>query len=539
MSLIDKIIYTLSPGQRKLRETADEIYEIAFRNRYFLNPQDIGNRVSSEQAEQLSEADSRYADFYRRLYNGDVLLQYGADSQHKAELDFMRENSVKVSRQLYRTDVNWQQMIRIWTNFGFGERIELTPRDEVAADVWEEFLTADRNRALLKPRNMHKLSDQLLVDGELFLVFFVSTLDGTVTLRKFDPLNVTRIITDPDDTDLPLLYERNWTSRIDGAQVRYYQDYLTTDDEIKSARSRDKNIPREIAGDANTRVYVMHVPHQTLDQRGWPLLFASEPWLRAYRDFLQDRAAIAKVVASRVDKIKYKGGQRALEALQATLQSSLMTGSSYSERNPSPIAGSIYLENQQSDRQAMPLSTAASDAQIDGSSLLSQVGLGAGIFPHWMGRGESYRLATAEAMEVPVMRQFSRYQAFWADVERDMARFVLSVKEEYGGVSFSTKDMDVSTDIMLDIGIREKSRALNNYYERGLLPKDVAMRIAMQSLGVKEISEILKREQESGTFDAPEESEDAPELDEPNQEDRVDSPAGGSVPGDSNDSRSV
>ena len=73
-------------------------------------------------------------------------------------------------------------------DYGFGLNVGIVPKDETAREPWGEFWTANRNRAILNIRNQYKLSDRLLTDGELFLLFFVARDGGLATIRTIPPL---------------------------------------------------------------------------------------------------------------------------------------------------------------------------------------------------------------------------------------------------------------------------------------------------------------------------------------------------------------
>lgn len=189
---------------------------------------------------------------------------------------------------------------------------------------------------------------------------------------------------------------------------------------------------------------------------------AGASWSRAYRNFLQDRAAVARSVAMYVDKLKVQGSSRAVDQIAARLQSSLVSGTGAHDSNPPPVAGSSWVQNQSIDRERMPLNTGAGDAEKDGAPLLAQAGLAGRVFPHYLGRGEAFRLATATAMEVPVLKAFSRYQHFWASVWEDMAEIVLGKFQQYSGVTFETTAVDVSTQSIVQTDIKEVSSMLDS-----------------------------------------------------------------------------
>jgi len=159
----------------------------------------------------------------------------------------------------------------------------------------------------------------------------------------------------------------------------------------------------------------------------------------------------------------------------------------------------------------MPLNTGGGDAKSDGDALLLMAGIGGGVYPHWMGAGDAYRLATAQSMEQPLKRQFSMYQKFWSAQFRDMVRIVLWSSETYSGNAemFTTYDASVSTDRLIEADLEQTSSSIAVMYRdvimpmltQGLIPPDVmvqinqaVLRIMLQALGVDDADGITSDE---------------------------------------------
>lgn len=468
----------LAPEYSELKHASSALWSAFERRPYWIT------------AEDLQELDQRTVDLFLRHRNDKELTLFGVDDPDETD----RLAAVKDSRKLYRWDVISKRLIGLWTDYGFGQAVEIVPDMATAKRIWEEFEDAPRNRPILGERNLHKLSDILLVDGEIFLVFFTSTLDGEVTVRKILTDEITDIITDPDDVDVPLYYVRKYTPKGQAMpKVIYYKDWLASDEQLARVKIADGAVSADTLS-AHTDVVIQHLAHDTLKNRGWPLLTASAPWSRAYRDFLQNRAAVSRAVAMYVDKLVARTGSRGIESIKSMLQSALNNPNADYETNPPAPAGSAWLENEALSRQRMPLTTGAGDAQIDGGALLAQAAIGAGVFSHYAGRGETFRLATATAMEGPLLRQWQRYQGYWADAWRDMVVLVLTMQEQYNSRKFSKKTAQVSSDALVQVDSRLLALALSLGVKDAFLPRDIAMLLFLQALGVKNVSEIIERE---------------------------------------------
>jgi hypothetical protein len=141
------------------------------------------------------------------------------------------------------------------------------------------------------------------------------------------------------------------------------------------------------------------------------------------------------------------------------------------------------------------MATGASDAKTDGAMLFNMVGIGAGLFPHWLGMGEAFRLATATAMETPTLRNFERYQRFWQSIWQDMYDHVLSMGERYGNKSFADRTVDISLDPLLQQDLAAIAEAVVQFNTAGVpMPAKETARIAWQAIGFEDIEDLLAKE---------------------------------------------
>ena len=254
--------------KRKLQEAYSLIYDAYLEGPYQLPPEML--------IQQLQEMDSAvlYDMVQNLLYDKIGSFSYGKDTEAE------RVRAVDESRRAFRVDVLTQWIIWLWTNFGFGEQIQVLPEDAGAAAWWDEFWTADRNAPVLAADELQKLSETVLKDGETFLTYFFA-LDGLATLRTIDTKEIVEIITHPEDAAVPLWYKRMW---IEGSVTKtmYYPDwraFVNSSVEKKSgARILNTDLLPKDALNANsmqalTNVCIQHVAHNRKEGiRGWPLM---------------------------------------------------------------------------------------------------------------------------------------------------------------------------------------------------------------------------------------------------------------------------
>lgn len=455
----------------------------------------------------LSELDSQLVDL--------IVRQRGYDPIHGLPgalggfrlTDADRRYALEYSRYMCHYDVMVARAVRMWTDFGFGQRVQVAPRDPSAKAIWNEFWNSPVNAYLLGQAELHELSNNQVRDGEQFFVFWVSTLDGFCTLRKIAPEYVTRIVHDKDDDVVPVWYVR---SAADGDI--YYPDWRADADTLArnpvpaGAKSVDDLRPE-------TRAVVLHLASNKVNGRGWPLLWQALEWARAYKDFLGDRATVARAVAMYVDKLKVKGGSRAVNDVISRLESTLArTDSAWLDRNPPAAAGSDWVENESISRERMPLSTGAGDAQIDGMTLVGQFGTGAGMPLHFLNRPDAMQnRGVARESAPPWYEQMQRYQTFWGESFSDMVEIVLTMHERYGQQprQFVTYDADVTLDALHDADIDSIVSVvdtLNTCVTAGTVKTSKAikaiealLKLALNVLGVRDVATVLKDDESDVT----------------------------------------
>ncbi len=355
--------------------------------------------LTGEQDMKAEELDSRALANLRRRSQWIPITGGQADDQDEA---LRRDEIVPISRRMQRWDPLTKRIVATWTDFGFGQDVLIMPEADDVKKWWSEYWTALRNRPILGARELHKLSDKTLVDGEFFFVYFTDRNTGQVTTRTIDTLEITEFITLPSDNQTVLYYKRQWQEGdLAKQKTVYYPHWLATDEQLAKAdlpkdaalaQEQDNGIDKE---DDTIDVDMMQVALTSQTKRGWPLMAASQDWNRAYIDFLQNRAAVARSVATYVDRVRVDGGSRAVTSFTSLLQSSLVTDPNSGETNPVPAAGSTAITNKAVNWDRFNMSSGAQDAKADGAMLFNMVGIGAGLFPHWLGHGESFRLATA------------------------------------------------------------------------------------------------------------------------------------------------
>lgn len=406
--------------------------------------------------QQLGEVDGRLIDLMLRTQTGQVVAgQPFGFGRKMRESDRLRV--VHLSRIQYDADGQYESAVSMWTDFGFGQKVEIMPNDDTAREIWNECWKSRRNSPLFKQRRLHKISEELLIDGEVFFVAYASRIDGKVRWRKFATDEVTDVIYESGDSDIALWYKVKTS-----AGAIYFPDWQASDkqlnegwqkihDDDKDARRADELSGTIEIGGETTRSTDCRVVHAAIDERngrGWPKFYRAIPWSDALRDHIGDHITVARSRATYVDKLRVKSGSRGVSAIASKFRTTAAGSSGYTDTNPPPAAGSMFASNDAVDLERLPMATGASDAQITTGLLVSMLSNCTKIPPHWSGFPQiAQNRATAKESNRPFVEQMQRYQKFLADVFQDLVEVTLMFASEYGkhrGADFSEVESSVT-----------------------------------------------------------------------------------------------
>lgn len=343
------------------------------------------------------------------------------------ELDpLSRQVQVNRSRYYWLRDPLVKQAVRLWTDYAFGaDAMSWTCEDDTVQSKLDKFMKDRRNRRMTSRMGQRRLSQRLLVDGEIFFAIFE---DGTI--RMFDCLQITDILTDPDDEDLVVAYKRV-TAGIQGqaSKTLYYKPW---DYDGDSPVGLGEYQPYQQSQQAEKIVYedgvvMYHLAFDAFEKRGTTLTSACSDWSREHRRFMTARVALTQALSRFAFKTTVKGGQRAVDSIRSKMESTFaQTGlSGGTEHQPPNAPGGNFINNDGVSLEAMPRTTGANEAKADADGLKLQVCAGTGIMLHYFGDPSTGNLATATAMELPMLKMFGAYQQMWKDAWRDLFSIIL------------------------------------------------------------------------------------------------------------------
>lgn len=403
-----------------------------------------------------------------------LVLRNGAPARANSQTTVLREALTSVSRAL--EDVNWtnlsidpregraeqytmadrralmarsrlyvrqnplaKQASTLLVNYVLGQGISLTAANKtLIARIVDEFWESPVNRETFTGhQSMAEFLQGAFADGAQYLVLFPDTDAGTVELGAIDPMFVDDVLHDPDNWRIPKWYRvRRPRSNFDFKAGTYES---SGDDEIVYYRHWRNSDP--LGGkDTPSKVEegLVYPCRRGKGKFGTSDLQAAVDWLKAHKDFMEDRATISRAAAAIAWKKKRKNsGANDIAAEVARMQSSLrgaISGAGY-DSNPPPVAGSTVVENESSTLEWVKTDTGGPAALADERILRMMVGSGMGGIPnHYFGDEANANLATATAMELPLLKMYEGWQKWLADIVSDLITFTLETAHEAGRI---------------------------------------------------------------------------------------------------------
>jgi len=293
--------------------------------------------------------------------------------------------------------------------FVVGEGFNLTPKNDKVKEVLDAFCDNEDNAVREYERQAVK---DLLVDGELMIRFFEG--NGEVVMAPLRPWECQFIETEPG------FFRRKKMFR--------FQFYKTAGDSPYASETEQVDI------DAKEILHVA-INRHGYELRGRPELYSILPWLRAYKDWLENRAR----------QNHWRNALLWLVRVTAASPNVIAAVAARWRKPPSP--GSVAVESDKVDVQALSNTVGSTDAGEDGRQIKLMSAVGLGIPEYMLSDGENANLATATKQELPALTTFEEYQTIMIEqVWYPVFRRVLQAAVDAGVLPEEVDEQDVDGD---------------------------------------------------------------------------------------------
>lgn len=270
-----------------------------------------------------------------------------------------------------------KQAVNLTRQFAVGKGHTLTVRNKLVQEALADFCANDENAV----REYDKTFIQdLQVDGELFVRVFEE--DGEVVIVPIPPWHITEIRTAPQ-----------FFRRVEA----YHLQYTPSDGTNVAAQPPvDEWVPA-------SQILHVAINRHSYELRGRPDLFAILAWLRAHKEWLENRARQNKYRNALVWDLSIEGGNPAAISAKAAAMSK------------PPTDGSIYVHSSRETLSAQTNPIGAGDASEDGRQIKLMAAVGVGLPEYMLSDGENANLASATAQELPALWKFTDIQELMAE----------------------------------------------------------------------------------------------------------------------------
>jgi len=346
-----------------------------------------------------------------------------------------------------------RRIVALVTDYVVGDGIaissELPEVDDFVRRLWQH---PANNLAL----RLHAWCDELTRAGELFLAVATNPADGLSYFRAIPAARIDEIEADPED------YER---------ELRYH--------ELVEGRPEGRWWPSAaVAGPTEMAVAHFAINRPVGALRGEGDLVPLLPWLRRYREWLEDRVRVNRLRNSFVWQVKIAHaapGDLAAKQMQY--------------RQP-PSPGSIIVSDENETWQALSARLESQEAEADGKALRLIIAAGAGVPLHFLSEGESATKATAAEMGGPTFRHYRNRQLHFVGLLLELVRLCARRAADLGRLRWPADgdlrlryvlpDLTREDNLQLAEALVRAAEGLGAMVDRGWLDQETAKRLALK-----------------------------------------------------------
>jgi hypothetical protein len=347
-------------------------------------------------------------------------------------LEFSRwgiQQIILISRLYYLKNPICRRLIDVCAAYVFARGVEVTTNDDAANDTLKEFF--ERNKTDMGQNALVAQERSKDTDGNLFWVFFADTADkGLVSIRTIDATEICDIVCDPDDSDQPWYYLRQWDQRnFDPATGA--TSMLTMKAWYPALGYQPTAKPPAI----NTIPVkwdnpVLHRKTGAVAKWhfGCPRIYPMLDWAREARRFLEACASVRQSLSQFALTLTTKGGQQALEGVKAQMSTTVGPTAQIWDQNPPAGRGSTFASGPGTKLEAFKTSGAGFSPE-DVRQYKLMCCMVKGVPETFLGDVSTGNLATATSLDRPTETVFLELQEAWREDLATIAGYVLKVSQ--------------------------------------------------------------------------------------------------------------
>ncbi len=376
----------------------------------------------------------------------------------------------------WRTNPLARRIVALTTDYVIGAGIVLS-----SGVPWVDNFLGELWKLNDMARRCYDWCDELTRSGELFVVLRTDKVSGMSFVRAIPAVRINGVKTDPDDLERELEYRETVPGSIEG---RAWPSYRAQPNAEQVMLHYTINRPVGcIRGDGDLG----------------PIL----PWLKRYKDWLENRVRLNKYKTAFMWDVKVIGRPGRGDTVRKKR---------FRYRQP-PEPGSIIVHGDDEEWSAVSPKIEAWDAKEDGKALRLIIAAGVGIPLHFLAEGESATRATAAEMGDPTFRHYYRRQLMFGQLLTDLVTVAVRRAnavgrgKSYGDLKLQVKFPDVTKSDNQAIAQSALliTRALDTMARYGWIDRESAITMALKFAGeLIDVRTVLERIEKFGPVDVPE-----------------------------------
>ena len=378
--------------------------------------------------------------------------------------------------------------INVISSYVFGRGYEVSSTDPDANDVLDEFFK--RNTKILGQVALVRHQRSLSTDGQIFFALISDTTNtGDVNVRTIDATEIQEVITNPEDTDEPWLYKREWTERnfnfstgvVTTVQRTAYYPALGYDPTEKPDKISTSPV--------NWAVPLIHFKGG-ISVAKWhfdvPRTYPAIDWAKASKLFLENCATVKRALAQFAMSITTKGGQQAMQGIKAQMQTTVGPSTNLWDENPPTVAGGTFVSGPGTTVEAFKTQGAGGNPE-EIRRFLHWVCIVFDLPETFLADASTGSLATAQSLDRPTELAMLEKQEAWRELLVTIAIYVLRAS---GSAPSGKLKESLARRKVIKFQVRESARKVlpsgRKVYEKKKKPAKYEMEVRVTFPAIRE-----------------------------------------------------
>lgn len=329
-----------------------------------------------------------------------------------------------------------KRQVRNITSYLVGRGLKVFSPSPDAQEIIDNFIYNPKNYWELFIREE---SNRLQLDGEIIVMLYVNTGDGSVIVRDIEPNEIVDVILSPEDYREVLALRRVYTKKVYSNDFKTYHTEQIED--IIRPGEPDPNNPNIVRD-----FLFIKMPTISTQFRGIPELASQLYWLKQYRQLLDARINLNKMRSNYIWDVTVDGNDADVQAVR-------------NANSKPPKAGTVKFHNSKVKWEPKSLNINAQEAEADLRAVKLMCVAGSGQ-PEFMVTGDASNANFASTQETTLsfLKCLEDYQDLFEYFLGALFNKVFHYAQKYGSapqVFLDSNGEEVRGDALISLSFPE------------------------------------------------------------------------------------